>query len=274
MTVPGSAISGTGNLVVGCTNGSVGTLYFDDFRFQPTTAATTAYVYDSQTGELTYILGNNNLYTRFQYDAIGRLVRVRKEVLGKANIPLVKAVSYNYGRSNGSINTNNSTPAPYIYYNVLMSQVYTTHNNCGLGTALPITYSVPAWTYSSTVSQQAANTLAQNDIDANGQAFANLHGPCTVGFLLQNPANAPNYNVWFTNTVTNSYFSFPFPSSGSSVVSIPPGNYNIVVSPAGTTNYVFRLGDLTSPSPAPGCVFNNVNVTVGGNEVNLSINTQ
>ncbi|MDB5134373.1 MAG: hypothetical protein JWP37_976 [Mucilaginibacter sp.] len=99
MTVPASAITG-GNLMVGCTNYSPNPLYFDDFRFQPTAALATAYVYDTVTGELTYILGNNNLYTRFQYDAIGRLVRTYKEVLGKSNIPLIKAVNYNYARGN------------------------------------------------------------------------------------------------------------------------------------------------------------------------------
>jgi len=272
MTVPASAITGSGNLVVGCTNGSAGTLYFDDFRFQPTAAAATAYVYDSQTGDLTYILDNNNLYTRFQYDAIGRLVRTYREVLGKTNTPLIKAVSYNYGSFSNNGNNNGNSSEPYVYYNVAMSQVFS-NQNCGTVLALPITYTVPAWTYSSNVSQQAANNLAQNDISANGQAYANLHGPCDVGFSLQNTAAALNYSVSFTNTVTQSQLSFPFPSLGSTAVSIPPGTYNVTVSPAGPTNYVFRLGDLTTPPAAPGCVFNNVNITAGGNEVSLSIST-
>jgi len=102
MTIPATALTGaSGNLVVGCSNsGTANALYFDDFRFQPTAASATAYVYDNQTGELTYIIGNNNLYTRFQYDAIGRLVRTYKEVLGKPNIPMVKGVTYNYARGN------------------------------------------------------------------------------------------------------------------------------------------------------------------------------
>jgi hypothetical protein len=98
MTIPSTAISGSGNLVVGCTNGSAGTVYFDDFRFQPTSASITAYVYDIATGELTYIIGNNNLFTRYQYDSIGRLVRIYKEVLGKSTTPIIKGISYNYGR--------------------------------------------------------------------------------------------------------------------------------------------------------------------------------
>ncbi|WP_439698632.1 hypothetical protein ACFGVS_10870 [Mucilaginibacter sp. AW1-7] len=104
ITVPAAALAGnTGSLVVGCKNGSLNTLYFDDFRFQPTAASATAYVYDNQTGELTYILNNNNLFVRFQYDAVGRLVRTYREVLGKATIPLISSQRYHYAR-NGNVN--------------------------------------------------------------------------------------------------------------------------------------------------------------------------
>ncbi|MBE9585998.1 hypothetical protein IM792_16205 [Mucilaginibacter sp. JRF] len=104
MTIPASAITSMGAsdiLKVACkNNGASGDLYFDDFRFQPLSSATTAYVYDSVTGELSYVLGGNNLYTRFQYDAAGRLVRTYKEILGKSTVPLIKSVRYNYGKDN------------------------------------------------------------------------------------------------------------------------------------------------------------------------------
>lgn len=102
MTVPGTAIAGT-TLVVGCKNASAIDMYFDDFRFQPVSASATAYVYDNQTGELTYILDNNNLFTRYQYDAIGRLIRTYREVLGKTKVPIVNSVRYHYQR-NGNLN--------------------------------------------------------------------------------------------------------------------------------------------------------------------------
>ena len=61
-----------------------------------------------------------------------------------------------------------------------MSQVFT-RNNCPSGqTGSQVTYTVQANTYSSTVSQAAANQLAQNDINANGQAYANTNGTCTA----------------------------------------------------------------------------------------------
>jgi hypothetical protein len=95
MTVPSSAVNGD-RLSVGCKNASAADLYFDDFRFQPISASVNAYVYDNKTGELTYVLDNNNLFTRYQYDAIGRLVRTYKEVLGKTKAPIVNAVRYHY----------------------------------------------------------------------------------------------------------------------------------------------------------------------------------
>ncbi|MEN0052354.1 MAG: putative Ig domain-containing protein [Mucilaginibacter sp.] len=100
MTVPSSAVTGT-TLVVGCKNASAVSMYFDDFRFQPVAASASAYVYDNKNGELTYILDNNNLFTRYRYDAIGRLIRVYKEVLGKTNTPLIKDISYNYAKMSG-----------------------------------------------------------------------------------------------------------------------------------------------------------------------------
>ena len=100
--VPNTAIT-SGNLVVGCTNSSTSALYFDDFRFEPAAAKVTAYVYDNQTGDLSYILDNNNLYTRFQYDAIGRLVRTYREVIGKPTAPLINSLRYHYAK-NGNVN--------------------------------------------------------------------------------------------------------------------------------------------------------------------------
>jgi hypothetical protein len=58
------------------------------------------------------------------------------------------------------------------YENVQISQVFLPtgcNGDCG------VTYTVPAGAYTSGVSQAAADQLAQNDMDANGQAYANTH---------------------------------------------------------------------------------------------------
>ena len=79
-----------------------------------------------------------------------------------------------YANANGTCTNNSST----IFYNVEKSaQAY--KNDCGAGLAGSMkTYVVYARTYSSTVSQAAADALATNDVNANKQTFANTYGTC------------------------------------------------------------------------------------------------
>lgn len=74
------------------------TTIFDDFRIHPLKAAMVSYVYN-QWGELSYILDNNNLYTEYEYDNLGRLKKVNRETFqfGKAN---VSEVEYHYNNQN------------------------------------------------------------------------------------------------------------------------------------------------------------------------------
>lgn len=65
------------------------------------------------------------------------------------------------------------------FYNTALSQTYV-RNNCGIGyIGSSVTYTVPAGTYFSTISQKAAFLLAANDAATNGQAYANTYGTCT-----------------------------------------------------------------------------------------------
>jgi hypothetical protein len=76
----------------------------------------------------------------------------------------------------GYANTN-GTCIP-LYSNVAKSQSFT-KEVCGFGTTgSTVTYSVPAGRYTSTISQAAADEMAQDEIDANGQWHANLTGTC------------------------------------------------------------------------------------------------
>ena len=72
-------LTGGGEVVVGCRNSSVRNVYFDDFRVHPLDASMVSYVYDNDTDEVTHILDNNNIYTHYEYDAAGRLVRTSRE---------------------------------------------------------------------------------------------------------------------------------------------------------------------------------------------------
>jgi hypothetical protein len=90
------------SLVVGCRNRSTTTgynVYFDDFRFHPVEAPLTTYVYDARTGQVTHVLDKDNLYTRYEYDAAGVLVRTYREVLGPTGSDkIVSEYKYNYAR--------------------------------------------------------------------------------------------------------------------------------------------------------------------------------
>jgi hypothetical protein len=71
-------------------------------------------------------------------------------------------------------------PAPSIFYNVAKSGVYY-KQSCAAGTqAQPYTYTVPANTYSSTISQADADSKAQLDVNNNGQTKANQLGVCAI----------------------------------------------------------------------------------------------
>lgn len=57
-----------------------GTIYVDDFRMHPIASGMTSYVYN-EWDELEYILGSNNLATKFEYDSQGRLTRTYTEIV-------------------------------------------------------------------------------------------------------------------------------------------------------------------------------------------------
>ena len=94
VSVPDDAL---GAVEVGCSNTGNIPLYFDDFRFQPQDGGMTAYVYDPFSGELTHILDNNNIYTRYEYDAVGRLVRTYRETF-QYGVAKTSETRYNYAR--------------------------------------------------------------------------------------------------------------------------------------------------------------------------------
>jgi hypothetical protein len=251
MTVPGTALT-AGNLVVGCQNGSASALYFDDFRFQPVTASATAYVYDKLTGELSYILNNKDIYTRYQYDAIGRLLRVYKEVVGKPSAPVVKAVAYNYAKK---------TFYNHIATGTFFSQICTSGE--------PINYVVPKGRYSAGTAQDA-NNLAQVDITANGQAYANASN-CNIPVTLANSTNVWGFVAKYTNNTTGAVVNYTFNPTGSLTVYMAPGTYTVNVLPPNTNfTHIFTMGGRPTQN-AQGAYFTSVNVNPGSTDLHLSI---
>ncbi|WP_369013564.1 hypothetical protein [Flavobacterium anhuiense] len=65
------------------TSADTSIVYFDDLMIRPISSSITGYVYN-EWDELTYIIGNNGLATRFEYDPAGRLIKTYSEVLDDA----------------------------------------------------------------------------------------------------------------------------------------------------------------------------------------------
>jgi len=97
LTFAGPVTTASSNAIeVGVTYTGTGStpIYVDDFRFQPDVSSVTSYVYDQNTGLLTYVIDATNRYTRYQYDCRNRLIGVYKETTyGEV---IVKQYNYNY----------------------------------------------------------------------------------------------------------------------------------------------------------------------------------
>ena len=103
----------------------------------------------------------------YKYDSSGRL----SAILDQDGF-IIETYCYNYAGQQVDCDAQSQ------YTNVAKSGTFT-KNDCDWGTVgETVTYVVPAGTYSSWESQAAADALAQADVDANGQAYANTHGNC------------------------------------------------------------------------------------------------
>jgi YD repeat-containing protein len=119
--------------------------------------------------------------------------------------------------TNGQTNANNNGTC--TWYNVAKGGNFTKNDCTSGGTGVTVTYAVPPGTYSSTISQADADQKAQNDVNANGQAFANSHGVCLW------------YSVAQSGTFTRNNCTGG--ATGSSVTyTVAAGTYNSTVSQA------------------------------------------
>lgn len=76
-------------------NSASGDVYFDDFRIHPVSSSMVSYVYD-KWDELIAMLDGNNLATKYEYDAIGRLISTKTEVEDGINfVGGFKKIAYN-----------------------------------------------------------------------------------------------------------------------------------------------------------------------------------
>lgn len=78
-----------------------GVASFDDFRFQPLDGALTANVYDPVTGNVTFTLDNQNMFTQYEYNDRGQLIKTYSESF-KYGVKLVSESKMNYRRFNAN----------------------------------------------------------------------------------------------------------------------------------------------------------------------------
>jgi hypothetical protein len=141
-----------------------GNKYIDEVRLYPKGAMMTTYTFNPLIG-MTSQCDINNRIVYYEYDGLGRLVLVRDQ-----DKNIIKKICYNYAGQEESCD---------VYFNVEKSSNYT-RNNCGAGyEGTLVTYTVVAGTYSAHT-QSGADSVAQNDVNANGQSYANSHGSCLL----------------------------------------------------------------------------------------------
>ena len=229
-------LSGTGSII-------------DELRLYPANAQMTTYAYQPLVG-LTSQCDVNNRITYYEYDGIGRLLLIRD--LDKN---IIKKVCYNYAGQTGNCN---------LYYNAPKSGNFT--KGCPVNfTGSSVTYTVPANLYVAST-QPEADLLAQNDVNANGQQFADSNGVCTASITIQGyNVKSASYNLRFTDNSTSIQYNFILNANQMATITlgqIPKGTYTVLFYPAGApVNATFGIAGLSFFGT--GATFNNVVLNAG-----------
>ncbi|MDQ0639309.1 hypothetical protein QF042_002874 [Pedobacter sp. W3I1] len=178
----------------------------DELRIYPEGALMNTMGYISSRGQVRSVVDEAGREKSYQYDALNRLRLVKDQDKNILN-------HYNYNFSPAT------AAAQVFYFNTLKSGVYQ-KNDCNDGkTGAYTTYSVAAGSYASNISQADADALAQNEVNAKGQANANLAGKCYY------------YNVAKTGTFNRTNCgaaSLPTPM----IVNVAAGTYTSEISQA------------------------------------------
>ncbi len=150
------------------------------------------------------------------------------------------------------------------FYNAVQSGSFTKNNCPNGGTGSTVTYTVAAGTYSSTVSQADADQKATNDVNTNGQAYANNNGTCTAPAMINVTyynTTIAEINLTLINTVTNLTYSFTLVSNTANLTlagQVPNGIYNVrMTSNTGAQPYSYGFYTFTA-SGVPYADFFNV----------------
>ncbi len=204
----------------------------DKIRIQIPSAVVSTFLYDSKSDwGMKQLKDANGFSTYYEYDMMGRLVKVRDN-----NNKILTQLEYKY-----------KDIVSFPFRNAERSQVFD-RTNCPAGYAGAATYVVAANKYGSFISQADADQKAQDDINANGQAYANTTGACYpywsympccgFGSVYSNFALTDTGSVTFSLIITKNP-----PGGGSSMkigtlsgpLFLPSANRNIGFSTGGST---------------------------------------
>lgn len=202
----------------------------DELRLYPQGARMTTFCYKPLVGIINQCDVNNRV-SKYIYDDFNRL-----NIIYDLDGNIIKKICYNYA---GQVE---NCASPTVYFNSVQSQTFT-RNNCGAcSQGSQVTYTVPANTYSSTVSLAAANQLALNDIAQNGQAYANANGTCGTAMLPLTYNNqlygtsGTGFTAVYSTKAPGPSYTFNIPGYGSgSLGCIPAGLYTLTISKSGNS---------------------------------------
>lgn len=145
-----SSISITGNGIV------------DELRLYPLNARMNTTTYDPLIGK-TSECDDNNRISYYEYDELARLRFIKDE-----NRNIIKMYEYNIKK----------LACARVYTNNEVNEIFV-KSDCPVGfLGSEVTYTIPANTYFSNKSQEEVDQLVQNDLNTNGQVYANNHGNC------------------------------------------------------------------------------------------------
>lgn len=167
-----------------------GSGFIDDLRLCSSNAQMVTFNHDPLVGMTSAVDAAGNA-TYYEYDENSRLTNV-KDLNGN----IVKSYTYHFSAFN-PIGPNGS------FSNIAVSRDFTT-NNCPAGYvgSQAVSYTVPAGTYFSYISQADADGKAIGDIDANGQVHANNSGTSCIPAPCVTPViNSIDNNIGLSITV-------------------------------------------------------------------------
>ena len=221
-------------------NSAASNITIDEVRLYPSTARMKTATFDPLIGK-TSECDENNRISYYSYDNLGRLQLVKDE---SGNI--VKMYEYN------NVSSAKQVGCPGAYTNKALSELIY-RNNCSSGQqAGSYVFTIPAGTFTSTVSQQDADLQAELDLFTNGQTAANNNAACYTVYC-----NGQQQQTVTTTDCAEGY------TGGSYTYTVPAGTYCSIVSQQDADNQA--LADITANAQATANELDNMNCTINTN---------